>query len=71
MKNFVKDAIGHYEVLLDHTQRDYEPHPIHVWKRMVVPLCNDFERIIKNGTKNDAWQTIEGIVRACSNLKDK
>lgn len=30
MKNFVKDAIGHYEVLLDHTQRDYEPHPIHV-----------------------------------------
>ena len=65
MKNLVKDAIGHFRVLIDHSQRDYEAHPVLVLKRMVMPLCSDFERIIENGTKNDAWRTLEGIVRAC------
>jgi len=68
MKNIVKDAVGHFKVLMEHSQREYEPHPIHVLKRMVVPLCHDFEQIIKQGTKSDAWQTLEAIVRECHKL---
>jgi len=68
MKNIVKDAVGHFKVLMDHSQREYEPHQIHVLKRMVVPLL-DFEQIIKQGTKSDAWQTLEAIVRECHKLR--
>lgn len=51
MKHFVKEAVGHFKVLMDHSLRDYEPYPVHVLKRMVVPLCQDFERILDQGIK--------------------
>lgn len=55
MKKFVKDTVGHFEVLIEHSQRPYEPSPPHVLKRLIRPLCRDFERVIEQGTKNDAW----------------
>lgn len=69
MKKSVKDTVGHFKVLLDHTQRHYEPQPLHVLKRMVKPLCQDFERILHEGTKNDAWHILEGFVRECRKIK--
>lgn len=65
MKKFVKDTVGHFEVLVDHSQRPYEPAPTHVLKRLVRPLCRDFERIIEQGMKNDAWEAIEGFLAVC------
>lgn len=65
MKKVVKDTVGHFEVLVDHSQRAYEPSPTHVLKRLVRPLCRDFERIIDKGTKNDAWDAIEGFLAVC------
>lgn len=71
MKHFVKEAVGHFKVLMDHSLRDYEPHPVHVLKRMVVPLCQDFERILDQGSKNVAWQMLESIVHECHKLKSE
>lgn len=38
-------------------------------KDAIGHFCSDFERIIKHGTKNDAWQTLEEIVRTCKKIK--
>jgi hypothetical protein len=35
MKKFVKDAIGDFRVLLDHSYRPYDVNPPHVLKRIV------------------------------------
>ncbi|MFV9645839.1 MAG: hypothetical protein ACNYWU_08465 [Desulfobacterales bacterium] len=57
----VKKTVGHFRVLLDHCRRRREPSPEHVLERMVNPLCDDFSRVLLKGTKNDAWQMIEGL----------
>jgi hypothetical protein len=58
-------------IVMDHSLRDYEPYPVHVLKQMVLPRCKDFERILDQGTKNDAWQMLESIVRECHKLKSQ
>lgn len=68
MKKIVKDTIGHFDVLIDHSQREYEPSSEHVLKRMVRPLCRDFSKVLKRGTKNDAWEVIEGFLKICNIL---
>ncbi len=68
MKNFVKDTVGHFTVLIDHATREYEPSPEHILKRMILPLCHDFATVLRKGTKNDARQVIEGFSRACQDL---
>ena len=40
MKNFVKDTVGHFTVLIDHATREYEPSLEHILKRMILPLWN-------------------------------
>lgn len=68
MKKIVRDTIGHFEVLVRHSQREYEPSPEHILKRMVRPLCRDFSKLLAKGTKNDSWQAIEGLSRVCARV---
>lgn len=65
MKKSVKNTVGHFKVLLDHSQRPYEPSPEHILRRIVKPLCRDFSRLLDKGTKNDAWEVLEGFAKAC------
>jgi len=69
MKLMVKGTIGHFRVLIDHCRRRREPSPEHVLERMVNPLCRDISHILLKGTRNDAWQMIEGIVTECQKFK--
>ncbi len=71
MKNFVKRTIGHYRALLEHSLKRREPSPEHILKRLVIPLCQDFNYILQEGTKNDAWIALEGISRECSKAYKK
>jgi hypothetical protein len=68
VKQVVKRAIGHFGVLIDHALKPYEPSPEHVLKRMVHPLCQDIHNILDRGTKNDAWEVIEGFSRECARI---
>jgi hypothetical protein len=68
MKQVVKRTIGHFGVLIDHALRPYEPSPEHVLRRMVHPLCQDVRDILDNGTKNDAWEVMEGFSRECARV---
>lgn len=65
MKQKVKEAVGHYRVMIDHTLQPYEPSREHILKRMVRPLCSDIQELIEKGTKNDAWEFLEGVSREC------
>lgn len=70
MKKIVRDSIGHFEVLIEHSQRPYEPSPRHVLKRMVRPLCRDFSKLLERGTRNDAWEAIAGFLKACNRIEE-
>lgn len=69
MNKNVKSTISFFRLLVEHSQKEYEPSPEHILKRMLLPLCCHFSEIVENGTKNDAWNTIEGFVRECKKLK--
>lgn len=71
MKKLVKDTIGHFRVLVEHSLREYEPSPGHILKRMIKPLCRDISRLKANGTKNDAWEVVEGFSQVCKCIKGK
>jgi len=60
--------MGHFRVLVDHSLKPYEPSPDHILERMIVPLCQDFARIRKKGTKNDAWMLLQGFEIECNRL---
>ncbi len=69
MKKNVKSTISFYRLLIEHSQRPYEPSPEHILKRMLVPLCHGLTEIVENGTKNDAWEVVEGFAQECQKLK--
>jgi len=69
MKKNVKSTISFFRLLIEHSQKEYEPSPEHILKRMLLPLCRHFSEIVENGTKNDAWNTIEGFLGECKKLK--
>ncbi|MBU1660246.1 MAG: hypothetical protein KKD28_02090 [Chloroflexi bacterium] len=69
MKKNVKSTISFFRLLVEHSHRDYEPSPQHVLKRMLLPLCDHLTEIVEDGTKNDAWDVVEGFVRECRGLK--
>jgi hypothetical protein len=65
VKKVVKSTISFFRLLIEHSQREYEPSPTHILKRILKPLCRNFSEIVEKGTKNDAWETIEGFAREC------
>ncbi|MFH1563312.1 MAG: hypothetical protein ABIF11_07865 [Nitrospirota bacterium] len=68
MKKEIKKTISLFEILIKHSQKEYEPSPQHILKRMVVPLCKQFSIIINEGTKNDTWEIIEGFSQECKKI---
>ncbi|MDI6793050.1 MAG: hypothetical protein QME81_09315 [bacterium] len=69
MKNEVKAAIAFFRVMIEHTQKGYEPSPPHILKRMIRPLCSELAKIEQRGTKNDAWDFVEGLSAECRRLR--
>ena len=69
LKKNVKSTVSFFRLLIEHSQRDYEPSPEHVLKRMLLPLCDHLTEIVEEGTKNDAWDAIEGFARECRRLE--
>ncbi len=68
MNKNVKSTISFFHLLIEHSQRPYEPSPEHVLKRMLWPLCRGLSEVVEAGTKNDAWDVVEGFARACGRL---
>ncbi len=68
MKKSVKATISFFRLLIEHSQKEYEPSPEHILKRMLLPLCRNFSEITKEGTKNDAWDAIQGFSQECNKL---
>ncbi len=69
MKKIVKDAIGDFRVLLDHANREYDVSPPHVLRRIARPMCEGINRVLAEGTKNDAWELLEGIASECEKFE--
>jgi hypothetical protein len=65
VKKVVKSTISFFRLLIEHSQREYEPSPEHILKRMLKPLCRNSSEIVERGTKNDTWEIIEGFAREC------
>ena len=65
MKKVVKSTISFFRLLIKHSQREHEPSPEHILKRMLKPLCRNFSEIVERGTRNDAWEAIEGFAQEC------
>jgi hypothetical protein len=65
MKKVVKSTISFVRLLIEHGQGEYEPSPEHILKRMLRPLCRNLSEIAEKGTKNDAWEIMEGFAREC------
>lgn len=69
MKKIVKSTISYFELLIRHSQKKYEPSPEHILKRMLIPLCGNLDELVKSGTKNDAWELMEGFSKECKRLR--
>ena len=65
MKKNVKSTISFFRLLIEHSQKGYEPSPEHILKRMLLPLCRGLSEIAETGTKNDAWEIIQGFSKEC------
>jgi len=63
VKKVVRSTVSFFRLLIEHSQRGYEPSPEHILKRMLKPLCRNFSEIVERGTKSDAWEIIEGFTR--------
>lgn len=68
MKKGIKSTVSFFRLLIEHSQKEYEPSPEHVLKRMLLPLCRNFAEIVEKGTKSDARPMIEGFVKECKKL---
>jgi len=68
VKKNVKSTISYFRLLIKHSQKVYEPSPEHILKRMLIPICESLNEILENGTRNDAWDLVEGFTRECKRL---
>jgi hypothetical protein len=68
MRPPVRRAIGHFRVLVDHALRLREPSQEHILHRMVMPLCADLYEVLEDGTRNDAWEVLEGFSQECQRI---
>jgi len=69
VKKRTKSTVSFSRLLIEHSQREYEPSSEHVLKRMLVPLCDHLQELVEEGAKNDAWDVIEGFARECRRLE--
>ena len=69
MKKNVKSTVSFFRLLIEHSQRPYEPSPEHILKRMLLALCHGLSEIVESGTKNDAWEVVEGFAKECRKLE--
>jgi len=69
LRGKIKGTVSYFKLLIEHSQREYEPSPEHILKRMLVPLCRNLDKLLVEGTKNDAWLVIEGLSKECKRLK--
>jgi len=68
MKKNVKSTISYFRLLIKHSQKKYEPSPEHILKRMLIPICESLNEISETGTRNDAWDLVEGFTKECKGL---
>jgi hypothetical protein len=68
MKKNVKSTISYFKLLIKHSQKPYEPSPEHILKRMLIPICESMNEICDGGTRNDAWDLVEGFAKECRRL---
>lgn len=68
MKKNVKSTISYFRLLIKHSQKTYEPSPEHILKRMLIPICESLNETLENGTRNDAWDLVEGFTKECKRL---
>ncbi len=64
----IKRILGHFSNLAEHTLRPYEPTPIHLKKRLLIPFCEDIMDLLKTGTKNDYQEAFTGISEICKKM---
>lgn len=70
MKKITKSTISYFELLIRHSQKKYEPSPEHILKRMLIPLCENLDKLVTTGTKNDDWELMEGFSKECKRFKE-
>ncbi|MHA1266808.1 MAG: hypothetical protein ACTSRS_16345 [Candidatus Helarchaeota archaeon] len=61
----IKRILGHFQNLVQHSKRPYEPTPTHLQKRLLTPFCENISKLIEKGTKNDFELVIRGISHIC------
>ena len=67
MKKNVKSTISFFRLLIEHSQKDYEPSPGHILKRMLMPLCEHFAEIAGRGPGTTPG-TLSRV--SCRNVKE-
>ena len=68
MKKVVKSTISYFRLLIKHSQKPYEPTPDHILERTLIPICENMNEIYEGGTRNDAWDLVEGFAKQCKRL---
>jgi len=63
LKPEVKSAVKHFGVLIDQVLSETIPE-----KNLVYLLHKHFATILKNGTKNDAWELLEAMCKVADHL---
>lgn len=71
MKKLVKDTIGHFRVLVEHSLREYEPSPGHILKRMIKPLCRDISSLRPMAPRTMHGRWLRVLVKYVNVLKGK
>ena len=63
LKPEVKSAVKHFGVLIDQVLSETIPETT-----LVHLLRQDFANILKNGTRNDAWELLEAMCKVTDHL---
>jgi len=67
-ERWVKRAVGHFNNLLAHSLKPYEPTPEHLRKRLLIPLCKDIQEILRVGTTNDIKEALHQFSKVCQRI---
>jgi len=62
VKKNVKSAASFFRLLVEHSQRPYEPSPEHVLKRMLLPLCDHLTEIVKEAPRMTPGMQLKALL---------